>query len=67
MNVTGEVQNARLLHMDVRDGRHKGVVVADGANGAELDELVVHSHGTDGIEYCDGRCCQQFHNQFPGV
>ena len=37
----------------MRDGRHKGVVVADGAHGAQLDGLVVHAHGTNGIEMGD--------------
>ena len=49
VNVTSEVKNARLSHMDVRDGRHKGVVVAPGAHGAVLDGLVVHAHGTNGM------------------
>lgn len=53
INVTNSVQNTRLAHMDVRDGRHKGVVVADGAHGAQLDGLVVHAHGTNGIEMGD--------------
>ena len=42
-----------MVHIDVRDGRHKGVVVADGAHGAQLDGLVVHAHGTNGIEMGD--------------
>jgi hypothetical protein len=55
VNVTSDVQNVRLSHMDVRDGRHKGVVVAAGAHGAQLHGLVVHAHGTNGIEMNDAQ------------
>ena len=50
VNITSAVQHARISHMDVRDGRHTGVLAASGVLGLQLDGVIVHAHGTNGID-----------------
>lgn len=49
LNVTSDAVNVTLSNLEVRDGRHIGVL-ATGAQGLTIDSVVVHSVGTDGID-----------------
>ena len=47
--MTSDVKNVRLSNLDVRDGRHVGVLAQNTVN-LQLENLIVHSHGTHGID-----------------
>jgi len=49
VNISSTVKNASLVNIDVRDGRHVGIL-AEGAENAKLDGVVVHAHGTHGVD-----------------
>lgn len=54
VNVTAAAVNVRLENMEVRDGRHVGIL-AKGAVGLTIERVLVHSHGTDGIVLTEAR------------
>ena len=49
LNITAAARNVHVSRIDVRDGRHAGVL-AVGTHGTRLEALVVHAHGTVGID-----------------
>jgi hypothetical protein len=48
VNVTSAAVDVTIADMEVRDGRHAGIL-ASGAVGLTIERVTVHSHGTDGI------------------
>ena len=57
--MTSDVKNVRLSNLDVRDGRHVGVLAQNTVN-LQLENLIAHSHDTrnrcDQQHECDCSC-----------
>ena len=56
INVTADAKHVRLANLDVRDGRHVGVLAVNTIN-LTIDNLVVHGHGTNGIDVSNATNC----------
>lgn len=54
VNITSDVTNAKLANLDIRDGRHLGID-ARGTRSAQIQNVVVHSHGTHGVDATNSR------------
>merc|ERR1711939_573743 len=49
VNIPSDVTSAKLVNLEVRDGRHLGID-ARGTRSAHIQNVKVHSHGTHGID-----------------
>ena len=54
LNITSAAVNVSIVDVEVRDGRHAGIL-AVGARGLRLERILVHSHGTDGVVLTEAR------------